>query len=275
MIGTRGFVAFLSTVAFLLVGISLTVSGDLSQRSGQLSSVSGQQLAAVADSEVYELVVAEDAEEITYSTEERMQAARERVLAYRATRDQDRERFVVRDGEPESWEPPAVATTADETAAAGVQQCSSYSPFRGYWPSGVQLEEREGVRLVIDPALVPNIDSTTATGTIPHVATPDGVIAQLPVPRQPTGQSSCVGMDVVGIAMDGSLIRNDDYQAYGLFGADTIVGYALDGFPIYGRNEAALVDQCAGGIGAHGYGYILQSERSSILNCYSGRPTTF
>ena len=59
---------------------------------------------------------------------------------------------------------------------------------------------------------------------------------QLPVRNIPSGGTTCISTDVIGIATDGSLIRNNEAGVYGIFGANTLVGWALDGFPIYGSS---------------------------------------
>ena len=59
-------------------------------------------------------------------------------------------------------------------------------------------------------------------------------VLQLPSRTMPAASPSCIGSDVIGIANDGSLIRNDELSLYGVFGSETRIGYALDGLPIYG-----------------------------------------
>jgi hypothetical protein len=68
------------------------------------------------------------------------------------------------------------------------------------------------------------------------------------------------------------LIRNDEVNLYGLFSANTVVGYALDGFPIYGAAADRTTDQCGGAVGDSGYGYMINSERDFIVACFRARP---
>ena len=270
MLRTRDFLVFLLVVLLLLSGIATSLVRDSGVVIGEMSSDS-QLLSAAALIDEYEVVDPDDETANITSSEERLASMRERVRVYRSENQSGNERFVVREGEPEL----AVTITQTEEADgsqtdSSVRQCVSYQQFTAFWPSNVVIEEHEGARLVIAPDPLGEGSVTEAES----VLFSGEVLAQLPIPRQPSGSPTCVSMDVVGIAMDGSLIRNNEYQAYGFFGADTVVGFALDGFPIYGRDDTVGTDQCGGAVGTMGYGYILQNARPAILNCFSGRPTT-
>jgi len=268
MIRTRDFLIFIVIVLLLLSGIATSLVRDSGVVIDDMLSDS-QLLGAAVMIDEYEVIVPdEETTEIT-SSEERLASMRERVRAYRAENDTTNERFVVREGEPER----ALTVTQEEETgepetSGPIRRCGSYQQFAAFWPPQVVIEEHEGARLAIAPDPLSEDPATEA-----ETALFSGeVLAQLPIPRQPSGSPTCVSMDVVGIAMDGSLIRNNEYQAYGFFGADTVVGFALDGFPIYGRDDMVETDQCGGAVGTMGYGYILQSDRPAVLNCFSGRP---
>ncbi|MEZ4195225.1 MAG: hypothetical protein R3B53_02395 [Candidatus Paceibacterota bacterium] len=77
---------------------------------------------------------------------------------------------------------------------------------------------------------------------------------------------------MVGIAKDGSAIRNQDVALYSIFGQETLVGYALDGFQIFGQNNSVPLDECGGAMVNNEYRYYLSKERQTVLNCYSGVP---
>jgi hypothetical protein len=76
---------------------------------------------------------------------------------------------------------------------------------------------------------------------------------------------------VIGITIGGSLIRNNEVGVYGVFGGDTLVGYALDGFPIYGTS-GQKTDICGGGMIGGQYRYMISSSRGTIINCFAGTP---
>jgi hypothetical protein len=111
--------------------------------------------------------------------------------------------------------------------------------------------------------------------TLPNAeVTPDAyrvAVLQLPIQSFLTIAPNCLTSDVVGIAHDGSLIRNSEGGLYGVFGEGTMIGYALDGHPIYGVSEAAL-DTCGGRMEGGEYRYYLSDERETILNCFVSVP---
>jgi hypothetical protein len=81
---------------------------------------------------------------------------------------------------------------------------------------------------------------------------------------------TCLPHEVVGIARDGSLIRNDEAALYGIFDDTVLIGYALDGFPIYGQTVDRPLDQCGGAMVDGSYRYYLSEERDHVLGCYRG-----
>lgn len=267
MIRTRDFLLFLVLVLLLLGGITTTMLRDQGGEVPALLTSHEQMLGAALVHDHYEVAEADVRRTSELSSEERLAAMRERVQVYRENTTINQQRFVVRDAEPET----IVATQTDGVATANapqsLQRCREYQNFAGFWPAHVVIEEHEGARLVIDQS------QTVDTAATPETSLFSGsILVQLPIPQLPSGDPTCVASDVVGIALDGSLIRNSDHQAYGFFDAKTVVGYALDGFPIYGRDDAVNADQCGGTNGAMGYGYVLQHDRSAVLNCFSGRP---
>lgn len=151
--------------------------------------------------------------------------------------------------------------------------CPDYKEFTHSWVSqGLMIEDVEGSKLVYREVEKETIQlvgtSTFATSTSLVKET----VLQLPLRYGPSVVPSCMSSDVVGIAKDGSLIRNNEAALYGVFDEGTLIGYALDGFPIYGTTNKPL-DSC-GGTGNYGnYRYYLSSERESVLNCFSSSPT--
>lgn len=152
--------------------------------------------------------------------------------------------------------------------AGSLQLCADYQVSTRAWsPRSVTVEEVEGARLVYreTPGAV------TASST--EVSERE-VLLQLPVRSYPSGGANCISSDVIGIATDGSLIRNSEAGVYGIFGSDTVIGYALDGFPIRG-SSAGATDACGGKMGVAGYYYQISSERETIINCFAATPIRF
>lgn len=151
-----------------------------------------------------------------------------------------------------------------------INLCSSYSDYSPTWlPTDLKFEIIEGARIVYrdlavaDMAIDPNSSIMTTNREI---------VMQLPLRSASANVKKCLSSAVVGIALDGSLINNSDYTAYKVFGAETLIGYALDGFPIYGLNTVTKTDQC-GGVNQDGqYKYYLSNDREGILGCFSSEP---
>lgn len=153
------------------------------------------------------------------------------------------------------------ATTTDSVSGgqlSEVIQCPGHQPYVSFWDArDLNLIESEGARIL-------------TRGTISSTSLPE-VVMQLPAPVLPSNNPSCLGSDVVGIANDGSLIRNDEMALYSIFGSETLLGYALDGFPIYGTGSGA-VDTCGGLLVGGQYRYELVSGNATIISCFAATP---
>lgn len=151
-----------------------------------------------------------------------------------------------------------------------INLCSSYSDYSPAWsPTGLKFEVVEGARIVYrdlviaDMAIDPNSSGMT---------TDREIVMQLPLRSASANAKRCLSSSVIGIALDGSLINNSDYTAYQVFGSETLIGYALDGFPIYGLNAITKTDQC-GGVNQDGqYKYYLSNDREGVIGCFSSEP---
>jgi hypothetical protein len=76
---------------------------------------------------------------------------------------------------------------------------------------------------------------------------------------------------VVGIARDGSLIRNSDAELYAVFGPEVLIGYLLDGFPLYGASNLPT-DACGGAEIGGSYRYYLSPKRDWVISCFTAAP---
>ena len=259
MFRTRDFVLLFVTIVFLAVAITATVA---TQPSDPVVTA-GPQLSESSISEYQAEVHAPE----TLSRAERLAAMRQKIA--------DGGGVTLRAPEAEVAATPA--TDTDVTAAAAVaavgelQHCAGYAAYTGPWPrQGVTLAVVEGARLVFEDS---QPDGTMTSTTTP--ATPSrSVLLQLPAAPVLATTPHCVASDVIGVAQDGSLIRNHEAALYGVFGPETLVGYALDGLPIYGTNDAVVHDACGGALVAGQYGYYLSSNRLEVLHCFSAAPAT-
>jgi hypothetical protein len=255
MLRTRDYALMLSAMVFLLVGIITTAAtqGGFGVFSGQEAAV----FVATPEVESYDAVIEENVE---LSREERVAALRKKIAALGTLGASAVEEVMAEQSS---------VPDAPEAAAGPVAEnrCSNYSGVVVAWNSaGVRLEEVEGARLVYREAKV-----VTASSSSSSTAPTRQILAQLPVRSIPSASQSCVGNIVIGISKNGSLIRNTDVAGYGSFGGDTLVGYALDGFPIYGAADKKT-DICGGLMEDGQYRYQISNSRDTIITCYAGSP---
>ncbi len=148
------------------------------------------------------------------------------------------------------------------TASSEVSLCPHYRLFEGAWnPTGLEFSVVEGARLLTRPVSDPVTQSQVRE-----------VVLQLPLLTWSSADKTCLASDVVGIATRGSLIRNNEHKPFSVFGEETLIGYALDGFPIYGLSER-LTDECGGVVVNGEYRYYLNPTRPAVIGCFSGNPT--
>lgn len=252
MFRTRDFILVFSTVVFLIVAIGATL---LKQRTSSGEDFAMVKFAETTDQEY----VAEVEEKGSVSREERVSNMRDKISA---SND-----LVLTNPEPVPVDevPEEEIIEDDEPAlTTGVQKCPGYTTYLGSWtPQGVVFEETEGARVVYRAGFEVVGTSTVAARE---------VLLQLPAAPVKSGEN-CLATDVIGIAKDGSLIKNDEVRLYGVFGSDTLIGYALDGFPIYGV-AGNPGDTCGGGVVAASYRYTLAASRDTIINCFAAPPVT-
>jgi hypothetical protein len=169
---------------------------------------------------------------------------------------------------PEVDTPPASPTkpteTATTTSVAVLQKCSGYTPVTLPWiPQRITMTEREGIRFYTEPT----VDAVGDTSD-------EVVHARIVMRTWPMGTPSCIQSDVIGIATDGSLIRNTDVALYKVFSGTTEIGYSLDGYPMYGVTPGVETDSCGGAMVAGAYRYMVDGKRPTIITCFAGIPTS-
>lgn len=260
MFRTRDFILIFVTVVFLVVAISATA---WQQRSGSETQVDTLQLVETDDQEY----TAQLSTPETLSREERLSEMRRKIA--------ESGKLTLSDPETVTTEPSAEVEVSELPAGAVLLQCPSYQLYSGQWsPAGIQFEVTEGARLVYRETVTEQRSDPLATSSTPEMVTDREILLQLPLQPVKLAQSTCLPSDVIGIAQDGSLIRNTEVGLYGIFGANTLIGYALDGFPIYGTSDAPT-DSCGGSVVAGAYRYSLSQERDVILNCFAAQPASF
>lgn len=263
---TRDLTLILVVVAFLAIAIGATVlrqlfSVDEPEQSFEFTA------AEAGDVEVRIV------DPNTLDREARLSEMREKVSAAGplvSAQPEPETETVVTANNPESPE------TEPEVLVREVFRCPGYQTADIAWsPFGIAFEAVEGALLVyreVESEILLDPATATSSTQLPPTERRE-VIVQLPVRSIPESDLTCLSSDIVGIAQDGSLIRNDEAALYGVFGPETQIGFALDGFPIYG-NSSAPTDSCGGMMTAGGYQYHLSSERETVLNCFSATPVS-
>ena len=152
----------------------------------------------------------------------------------------------------------------DEEAVLSEKRCSLYQASGGLWDArGVKMVVSEGARVFYRDG--------TATASVGSTTTPTReVLAELPLRKNGSG-SYCIPSDVIGITENGYLIRNNEVNLFTSYGGNSLIGYALDGLPIYGAS-GSKVDECGGAVVGGQYRYVLDAGRATVIACYAGTP---
>ncbi|MFT7507279.1 MAG: hypothetical protein ACI92I_000422 [Acidimicrobiales bacterium] len=146
------------------------------------------------------------------------------------------------------------------------------------WPlTGVEVQEKEGARLVYvsEQIVVVGTGITSASGTVEEIVeTTVTPLLQLPLHPQIQNEVACVPSEVVGVTSAGILMFNGDVNSYRKVPENVLIGYARDGFPIYGV-YGAEVDECGGYQHSTGYRYVVSKDVDYLVGCYKAPPVSF
>jgi len=247
-IRTKHFIIFLlGVVLFIGLVVNLAFTSDIK---------TGDGAASVA------LSLNTSKEEVIYQAEASTNTRQDRPGRLAELRNKIASQFIP---EPEPVPEPEVVEEEVEPESGAISLCGNYQKYSQFWnPNGLKFEVIEGARILSRESVVP-VDSTTSSST-------DILVLQLPLRSQLYQNNyNCLRSDVVAIALDGSLIRNEDFKLYAIFGSETVVGYTLDGFALHGSSNL-LVDTCGGATVDGEYRYYLSSEREGVLGCFSSTP---
>ncbi|MAZ56707.1 hypothetical protein CL653_02870 [bacterium] len=100
----------------------------------------------------------------------------------------------------------------------------------------------------------------------------------LPVRSIRSTFDTCLPDNIIGVTANrvGDVwkpLLNSDISKYSNYQANQLVGYARDGFPIYGMAEDTQeLDSCGGHYVDFSYRYQLQADAEGIILCYAGLP---
>ena len=168
--------------------------------------------------------------------------------------------------EPAATEPEQPSATSTVAVTDTVDLCATHRIKSVPELTGQLLYvERDGSRVFYSNAS----QFAVATATVS-----DTIVLTLPLRTTPLNFASCIGTDVVAVTVSGAPIRNADYAKYHGLGEATLIGYTLDGFPLYGATSNLATDSCGGASIGGAYRYYLSEERDGVLGCFSGIPIT-
>lgn len=256
MFRTRDFLLFSIFLSFLVIAIIVTVDGEQ-------KPVWWNNNALVSDVE-YKAVVPETK---TDDRAEKLALMRDKVAE---SKHNGNLASVINSLSEEENDEVATEAEGEDLSLAKISLCSTFTNYSVPWsPANLEFEVVEGARIVYRNLFIGDSVDPSA------VFTDREIVMQLPLRFTTSGAKNCLNSQVVGIALDGSLINNSDYTAYKVFSSETLIGYALDGFPIHGLNTTAETDQCGGTDIDGQYKYYLSSEREGMLGCFSGEPISF
>lgn len=157
-----------------------------------------------------------------------------------------------------------------------LQKCPTFADGSAQsraWPlSDIFVIVKEGSRSVVHITEESTQGTATTSSSTPSIAIETLLeMKSFPVVQ---GASACIESELVGITTAGSLMFNGDASLYHTRSSEELLGYARDGFPIYG-SYAGVTDSCGGYAHPQGYRYSISAERNFVIGCYSGTPATF
>lgn len=259
MLRTKDLVLFVLVIAFLMIAIMFTVVSKPSTSSEQTEKVIFNEITAEDKVAIHDLDELDRASNIA-----RLRDAinsDESISTYTASEEVD--------GEP-----------IDETTTnLKCPQTGNPIAFLRSWPRDkVEVGVVEGARLVAEVAesmpMVPKATTSTSSNKADVVKKETKPLLVLPLLPIPTAETNCVSNEIVGITAQGGLLFNSDAAAYVNKNPDSLIGYARDGYPVYGP-YTGQVDECGGYTAAGGYRYAINSIDKKVLGCYRATPQNF
>ena len=254
MIRTRNFFFFILLLAFLILGIVLTLwlSAGTKAKNSYTDMLFGTETAT------------RTAEVIVPNSDKpgRLEALRQKLSTFTDVALAPSVTAV-----PETEEPLVATTTEAKPDKPLVQRCVNYKLASvPQLTGGLTYVETGGQRTF---TMAENIAS-------PSTSTPEAVEQQtvftLPLRSANLGVTECIGTDVVAVTPTGLPIRNTDAAAYSGSGEGTLIGYTIDGLMLFGRTSSIETDICGGATVGGVYRYYLAADRATVLNCFVAIP---
>ncbi len=261
MFRTRDFLLYLLAVGFLVVAIVYTAGSGIASDSQSWWSQNN-----FNSEEVAYTAVAPENKNVEPDRNQNLQAMKKKIAQVGIDSNLASVIAAVPDKVEEESEENIIE---DNNTPGEILKCAHYSVSSMAWlPQGLKFEVVEGARIVFREA------NMSASGEGFSQGLGQEIVLQLPLRSIASVSKNCLPQDVVGIALDGSLLRNNENGMYSIFGKETLVGYALDGFPVHGLNDTAKTDVCGGMVEDGQYRYYLSSTREGVIGCFAGEPVS-
>lgn len=262
MIRTRDFILFLLILIFLVVSIVLTLSSNVNDYDGNLETNTGSVTFSSVDSSV------------TGASSPHNKIDRLAILK--------RLRTSIANGDTQITPAPSVESplpmVSTTTNLLALKKCLATDDMISkvpQWPFSkiqVNIDNNQRVYFALHkketPVAVLGTSTPTSTKLIKQI------LLQTPVTPATQNKPNCVPSEIIGVTTSGLLIFNSSVATYTEQGPQTLIGYARDGFPIYGVYQGE-VDECGGYDDGYGYRYSVNPNRNFILGCYTAVPNKF
>ena len=163
---------------------------------------------------------------------------------------------------------PSNATTTEQTKPEGrtIQSCTgddTISRIQNWPKNNVSIKNQDSMRQIVH-----TVETSSSSASTTVITT---ILMNIPQNPLVTGSAHCVPSDVIGVTLSGKLMRNADTQFYRAYGPNYLIGYARDGFPIYG-SYGGETDSCGGYMDPSGYRYSITPKNDFIVGCFVADP---
>lgn len=164
----------------------------------------------------------------------------------------------------------------DAAAPGGLQRCIAGDDSLALvpsWPLNKTEFLVEGTTrsVITTKQVVVRTNVSTTSPAAEMIETVTTALLTMPLLPVKLAVAACVPSEVIGVSERGMLLFNRDMRAYSSVPENVRIGYARDGFPIYGVYSGE-VDQCGGYEHPTGYRYTVSPEREYVIGCYVAEP---
>ena len=264
---TRDMVIFVAALLFLLVSIAVTYVQSTLQNQAKLSFDFFD--ASLQTATLYSAT--------NPTTEVDRQSA---ILHFRSRIEKDRDGLLAIQKDVETVPQEVVEVSTQPQTGIVANYCGpddSLHVLQEYPLRDTSVTVTSGMRYVVHTSVlqpVPTSGTTSSSTLKQDTQYIKRNLISMPVYPPIQSEVSCIPSAVVGVTANGSLLLNQDASSY--FGASEkeLIGFARDGFPIYGPYKGE-VDTCGGYLHPEGYRYTLAKDRDFVLGCFVGSPRPF